>query len=205
MTGPVSRLPVSFPAAFAHPCSHTGLGTDGEFAFGMSPADAEELLDHVRKSAYLASYGKVPENELRQRVYAVYSHLSQWLLSSPEAENRAPVFRDWRAPFPARSAPERASVDHRADERQSWEFLSKGSWPGFEAEVLAEHKMFRSIDQFFNRAMHHAAIGFEAAERAERVPSCSCELALGFMFPRNTIGVRCDVRVFLIPSTISAK
>jgi hypothetical protein len=49
-----------------------------------------------------------------------------------------------------------------------WDFLYRESAGGFEIEVLAEHDVFRVIDNFFNRAIFYAARGFEQAERAEQ-------------------------------------
>lgn len=49
---------------------------------------ANELLTRIRNSNYLPSYSRVPENELKQRVYEIYSHFGQWLITSPEADIR---------------------------------------------------------------------------------------------------------------------
>ena len=128
---------------------------------------AEELLVRARESAHLTSYNRVPENELKQRVYEVYSHLGQWLISSPEAD----IERQY-SEIGARRFRQGVPLSELLwaivlTKDNLWDFLNKESWPGFEVEVLAEHEMFRTIDQFFNRAMFHAARGFERAARVE--------------------------------------
>lgn len=129
---------------------------------------ADELLTRVQNSNHLPSYNKVPESELKQRVYEIYSHLGQWLITAPEAD----IARQYTE-IGARRFRQGVPLSELLwaiilTKDNLWDFLNRESWPGFEVEVLAEHEMFRVIDQFFNRAMYHATRGFERAERAEQ-------------------------------------
>lgn len=129
---------------------------------------ANELLTRVRQSAHLASFSKVPENELQQRVYEIYSHLGQWLLAKTESD----IERQY-SEIGARRFRQGVQLSELLwaiilTKDNLWDFLSRESWPGFEIEVLAEHNVFLMIDQFFNRAMYYAARGFEQAARTEQ-------------------------------------
>ena len=137
---------------------------------------ARELLHRTHQSPHLTSFSKVPDQELRQRVHEIYSHLGQWLMSRTEGD----IARQYM-PTSARGGIARASFLSELlwaiilTKDNLWDFLGRESWPGFEMEVLAEHDMFRRIDHFFNRAMYYAARGFEQAERAEAaLASAAC-------------------------------
>lgn len=129
---------------------------------------ANELLTRARMSPHMVSFSKVPENELKQRVYEVYSHLGQWLIAKTEAD----IERQY-SEIGARRFRQGVVLSDLLwaiilTKDNLWDFLNSESWPGFEMEVLAEHDMFRMIDQFFNRAMYYAAQGFEQAARTEQ-------------------------------------
>src|SRR5437868_9697927 len=49
-----------------------------------SDALAAGLLQKVRNSPLLLDYQNVPADELKQRVYEIYRHLGDWLLSKRE-------------------------------------------------------------------------------------------------------------------------
>lgn len=128
---------------------------------------ADELLTRIQQSILLPAYGKVPENELKQRVTEIYSQLGQWLMNRTEAD----IERQY-SEIGARRYRQGVPLSELfwaiiLTKDNLWDFLSRESWPGFEIEVLAEHQMFRMIDHFFNRAMYYAAKGFEHAERAD--------------------------------------
>ena len=129
---------------------------------------ANQLLLRVRQSPHLASFSKVPPNELKQRVYEVYRHLGQWLLTKTEVDieqqYRAIGARRYRQGVPLSELIWAIILT----KDNLWDFLNSESCPGFEMEVLAEHDMFRMIDRFFNHAIHHAARGYEQAAFAEQ-------------------------------------
>ena len=128
---------------------------------------AGELLTRARQSPHLASFSRVPDHELRQRVYEIYSELGKWLVTRTETDIEHQYSeigaRRYRQGVPLSEL--LWAIVLTKD--NLWDFLYRESWPGFEIEVLAEHDMFRMIHHFFNCAMYYAARGFEQAERAE--------------------------------------
>ena len=51
-----------------------------------SDALATNLLAKVQNSPQLRDYVNVPADELKQRVYEIYRHLGEWLLSKSESD-----------------------------------------------------------------------------------------------------------------------
>ena len=130
---------------------------------------AAELLTRARQSPHLVTFPKVPDHELRQRVYEIYSQLGQWLMTRTEAD----IERQY-SEIGARRYHQGVLLSELLwaivlTKDNLWDFLYRESWPGFEIEVLAEHDMFRMIDHFFNRAMYYAARGYEQAAEAAHV------------------------------------
>jgi hypothetical protein len=131
---------------------------------------ANDLLTRTRSSPNLTTFSKVPDYEIRQRVYEIYSNLGDWLMTSTEKD----IERQY-SEIGARRFRQGVLLSELLwaivlTKDNLWDFLNAESWPGFEIEVLAEHDMFRRIDQFFNRAMYHAARGYEQAAAAALVP-----------------------------------
>jgi hypothetical protein len=128
---------------------------------------AVELLAHVRRSPHLTTFGNVPDHELRQRVYEIYSQLGQWLMTRTDADIEHQYCEIAVRRFRQGVLLSDLLWAIVLTKDNLWDFLYRESWPGFEIEVLAEHDMFRMIDHFFNRAMYYAARGYEqAAEKA---------------------------------------
>jgi len=51
-----------------------------------SSALAARLLDQVRNSAATTEYTRVPAEDLKERVYEIYHHLGDWLITKDELD-----------------------------------------------------------------------------------------------------------------------
>ncbi len=51
-----------------------------------------------------------------------------------------------------------------------WEFLKKESSPERPAEAFGELEMLQLLDQFFDRAIYYASVGYERAIAAHELP-----------------------------------
>jgi hypothetical protein len=129
---------------------------------------AEELLIRSHQSPHLTSFRNVPDHELKQRVYEIYSQLSQWLMSrtEEEIERQYSEIGERRYRQGVQLCELIWAINLTKD--NLWDFLYRESWPGFEIEVIAEHDMFRLIDHFFNRAVFYAARGYERVARTQQ-------------------------------------
>jgi len=132
---------------------------------------ASSLLEKVQHSELTSAYNNVPPEELRARVYEIYRHLGDWLLGKSEfdIEERYKEVGTQRA---RQQVPlSQLSWAIVLTKENLWEFLKKESVPERTAEVFGELEMLQLLDQFFDRAIYYAAVGYEAvAATAEAAP-----------------------------------
>src|SRR5581483_8848890 len=126
-----------------------------------SDALAASLLERVRKSPLLANYGNVPPQELKQRVYEIYHHLGEWLLSKSDSE----IERRY-VEIGARRAAQDVPLSQviwtiTLTKENLWEFLKRESVLERPTEVFGELEMLQLLEQFFDRAVYFAAVGCE--------------------------------------------
>jgi hypothetical protein len=133
-----------------------------------SQALAACLLDRVENSEATPDYKEVPPEELKERVYEIYRHLGDWLITKDESDLK----RRYLA-IGARRALQRVPLSQVAwaiilTKDNLWEFLRKESVLDRPVEVFGELEMLQMLDHFFDRAIYYAAVGYEreAAEQA---------------------------------------
>jgi hypothetical protein len=134
-----------------------------------SDALAASLLEKVHHSPLLEGYGKVPAEELKQRVYEIYRHLGDWLLSKSEhdIETRYSEIGGRRA---AQGVPlSQLTWTIILTKENLWEFLKTETVMDRPTEVFGELEMLQLLDQFFDRAIYCAALGYERHEAIRRV------------------------------------
>jgi len=123
---------------------------------------ADSLWARVRKCLKLREFTeKVPEDELRQRVYEIYCNLGDWLQSKSErdVQERYVAIGERRAGQGVPLSQLLLAID--ATKEHVWEHITE--------EVLTEHalelvqvlELSRSIEMFFDRATYFAALGHE--------------------------------------------
>jgi hypothetical protein len=126
-----------------------------------SDALAAGLLQKVQSSPLLPDYARVPAEELKQRVYEIYHHLGEWLLSKSDAEIQRRYVE-----IGARRAAQDVSLSQviwtiTLTKENLWEFLQKESIIERPTEIFGELEMLQLLEQFFDRAVYYAAIGCE--------------------------------------------
>lgn len=135
-----------------------------------SDALAAGLLSKVRSSELTRSYQNVPNGDLKDRVGDIYSHLGEWLLgkSSFDIERRYEEIG-------ARRVHQGVPVSELIwviilTKENLWEFLQKESIPERPIEAFGELEMLQLLDQFFDRAIYYASVGYERALLAGEKP-----------------------------------
>jgi hypothetical protein len=126
-----------------------------------SDALASGLLKKVQSSELTRSYRNVPPEELQQRVYEIYRHLGDWLLgkSAFDIEQRYQEIGTRRA---HQGVPISELI---------WVIvLTKENLWEFPVEVFGELEMMQLLDQFFDRAIYFASVGYERALSAHEMP-----------------------------------
>ena len=130
-----------------------------------SDALAASLLQRVQTSELTCDYRKVPAEELKQRVFEVYRHLGDWLLGKSEfdIEQR---YREIGARRVEQNVPLSQLVWVIVLTKENlWEYLKNEAGMERPVEVFGELEMLQLLDQFFDRAIFYASMGYESACR----------------------------------------
>ena len=120
------------------------------------------LLDRVQESDLTENYQKnVPGEELRDRVYEIYRHLGEWLIAKDESQLEQRYLE-----IGARRAVQRVPMSEVIwvivlTKENLWEFVKKEAVLERPVEVFGELEMLQLLEQFFDRAIYYASIGYE--------------------------------------------
>jgi hypothetical protein len=122
----------------------------------------QRIEDSERCSEFVE---KVPPEELKQRVYDIYHHLGEWLLKKTESE----VERRYME-IGARRQRQGVSLSQVlfviiATKEHLWEYVAKEALADRPVELFQELELFQLVEQFFDRALYFAAIGYERAAK----------------------------------------
>jgi hypothetical protein len=135
-----------------------------------SQALAACLLDQVQNSAFTTSYREnVPDEELKDRVYEIYRHLGEWLIGKDESylERRYLEIGAQRA---GQGVPLSEVIWVIILTKENlWEFIKKEAVLERPVEVFGELEMLQLLEQFFDRAIHYASVGYEQAVKERTV------------------------------------
>jgi hypothetical protein len=121
------------------------------------------LLDRVRNSEATSDYFLVPDQDLKERVFEIYRHLGDWLITKDELELEQRYLR-----IGVRRARQGVPLSQVAwaivlTKDNLWEFLKKERELDRPVEVFGELEMLQLLDHFFDRAIYYAAVGHEKA------------------------------------------
>lgn len=124
------------------------------------------LQDRVRNSEATADYDRVPAEDLQERVYDIYRHLGDWLITKDELdlEHRYVRIGACRAKQSVPFSQVAWAIVMTKD--NLWDYLARESEMDRPVEVFGELEMLQLLDHFFDRAIYYAAVGYERA-RAE--------------------------------------
>ena len=121
------------------------------------------LLDRVQNSKLTQSYQNVPSEELQKRVYEIYRHLGEWLMGKDE------LYLEQRyLQIGTRRACQKVPLSEVIwvivlTKENLWDFIKEEAVVERPVEVFGELEMLQLLEQFFDRAIYHAAVGYEHA------------------------------------------
>ncbi len=123
-----------------------------------------EKLAHSEKASELR---KIPESEMRQRIYEVYRNLGDWLLNKTEAD----VERRYTE-IGARRAAQGVALSHvvyalLSVKEHLWSYLRFAGLVDRHVELFQELELLQMVDLFFDRAAYYLVRGYEAAAKAK--------------------------------------
>jgi hypothetical protein len=127
---------------------------------------AASLLHKVQRSSRTENYSKVPEEDLKRQVSDIYRHLGEWLLHKDEAD-----IEKRYTEIGARRAHQGVPLSELIwaivlTKHNLWEFILDEAFPERPLEILGRQELLQLLDQFFDRAIHSAAVGYEWAVEA---------------------------------------
>jgi hypothetical protein len=131
-----------------------------------SDALALGLMEKLQNCEKTRDFVNVPQEEFRQRVYEIYRNLGEWLLGKSEADverRYTEIGRRRQAQNVPLSQLLQAIV---LTKEHLLEFLKRNAVTEKPVEVFGELELLQLLDQFFDRAMYYAAVGYECATRA---------------------------------------
>jgi len=131
------------------------------------------LLAKVRNSRRLEAYDKVPPEELQQRVYEIYRHLGEWLLGRREIDLERRYIE-----IGARRAAQAVPLSQLIwaiilTKENLRDFLKGESAMERPPEAFGRLELLELLEQFFDRAIHYAAIGYEQFQATQPVREMS--------------------------------
>jgi hypothetical protein len=127
-----------------------------------SQALAGCLLERVQSSDLTPDFkNKVPPEELKERVYEIYHHLGAWLMGKDEVHLQQRYLE-----IGARRCQQRVPLSEMVwvivlTKENLWEFIKKESVLERPVEVFGELEMLQLLEQFFDRAIYYASVGYE--------------------------------------------
>ncbi|MGH9640820.1 MAG: hypothetical protein ACRD3Q_00195 [Terriglobales bacterium] len=126
------------------------------------------LLHKVQTSELTRSYYKVPPEDLKGYVGDIYRHLGEWLLGKSTFDIER-LYETIGARRLHQGLPMSELIWGIVLTKENlWEFLQKESSPEKPAEAFGELEMLQLLDQFFDRAIYYASVGYERASSAEQ-------------------------------------
>jgi len=129
----------------------------------------EALLTKIEQSARTSGMRKVPAKELRDRLYEILGHLSEWLLTKTDRD----IEQRYRE-LGARRAGQGVLLGDFCwaillTKEHLWDFVSRQAFTHNPVELYGEMELLRLLDQFFDRALCYATEGYQQA--AQWTPS----------------------------------
>jgi hypothetical protein len=124
---------------------------------------ASSLLARVQSSEFTRDYRNVPADDLQQRVYEIYRHLGDWLLGKSEFD-----IKERYCEIGVRRARQNVPLSQLVwvivlTKENLWEYLQREAGIQRPSEVFGELEMLQLLDQFFDRAIFYASVGYEEA------------------------------------------
>ncbi len=122
---------------------------------------AAMLLERTSRSPLLPDYKNVPSEELRERVREIYQHLAEWLLGKGDMDVEKRYLE-----IGAKRARQDVPLSQLIwaiilTKKNLWEFVKQEAVLDQPVEIAGELEVEELVDQFFDRAIFYAAVGYE--------------------------------------------
>jgi hypothetical protein len=127
---------------------------------------SEGLLGKVLNSERCSDLRKVPTEEMKDRTREIYRNLSDWLLSKTEDEIALRYTE-----IGERRALQGVALSHlvyaiTTTKEHLQQFLQRETFSDTSLALYSELELVLILDQFFDRALYYATLGYERAMAA---------------------------------------
>jgi hypothetical protein len=124
------------------------------------------LVEKLRNDPRTCHYGSEPTQEFKEKAAEIYRYLGEWLLGRTEAdiERRYIEIGQRRRAQGIEFSQLICSIN--LVKTHLLEFLKTESVGQKPVELLGELEVLQLLEQFFDRAIYYAAIGYERAAKA---------------------------------------
>jgi hypothetical protein len=124
---------------------------------------AEGLLNKLRNSDRASEFHKVPQEELQHGAREMYHNLGDWLLTKTESDIEIRYTQ-----LGARRASQGVPVSQfiwavLLSKEHLFAFLRREGFVEGAVQLYGELELLQLLDQFFDRALYYAVVGYEYA------------------------------------------
>lgn len=133
---------------------------------------AAGLVEKLRHDPKTCHYGAEPSQEFKEKVTEVYQHLGEWLLGCTEGdiERRYLEIGQRRRAQGVELSQLICAIN--LVKTHLLEFLKNENLVQKPVELLGEIEVLQLLEQFFDRAIYYAAVGYERPGKAQRASAC---------------------------------
>ena len=129
------------------------------------------LLHKIQSSDKCRDFNRVPAEEFKQRVTEIYHHLGEWLLGKTEYD----IDRRYRE-IGQRRALQGVPLSQviwaiALTKENLMDFMQKEASNDKPVEIFGELEILQLLEQFFDRAIFYAALGYEHSRAAHAAAS----------------------------------
>src|SRR5580658_4420813 len=122
---------------------------------------AAGLEKKVMSSPCVSSFRTIPVHEVRERVYEIYRHLGDWLLGKNQADIEQ-RYREIGAGRARQKVPLAEVIQVIVYTKENlWDFLKSETVVDRAIEIMGELELLQMLEQFFDRAICFAALGYQ--------------------------------------------
>ena len=129
---------------------------------------AAGLIERVHNSSRTVAYLQLSPEDLRHGAFEIYRHLGDWLTTKTETDIEY-RFTELGALRARQGIPIPDFVWAMIITKENlWHFLRMQVGVDRVVEILGELELIQIIDQFFDRALYYAMVGYARAERSAK-------------------------------------
>ena len=135
-----------------------------------------DLIAEVRRDPRTSAYHKLSEEDLHERALDLYHNLGQWLSARTEFAVQTRYEAFGRRRYQERIPFSQVMFALTTAKNILFNFIRGAVAAESAAELPLEYELALAISQFYDKALYHAATGYEEAAKAALAPPRTAEV-----------------------------